>query len=257
MKHLTEDELIERYYGEDPPDRARHLETCRECSQGYAALKADLDEIALPDPPYRDEAYGQQVWRSLSPFLAAYPGRRAAQWRFTRGRFNLWLSVSAFAGCALLVAAAFYAGRAWEHRQQPQTPVAKAPAPAPQRVVILVLSDHLDRTERLLVELKHADADDSEIIPLRDEARNLLADNRRFRDDAEKSGDPDLSAALDRLESVLTELTTQPGGLNSAALTRLRHELDTDNLLFEVRVLRSRLPDEHANQNHALKGGAA
>ena len=37
--------------------------------------------------------------------------------------------------------------------------------PAPQRVVILVLGDHLDRTERLLVELKHADADDSEMIP--------------------------------------------------------------------------------------------
>ncbi len=252
MKHLTEDELVERYYGEGPDDRARHLESCRDCAQAYAALKADLDEIVAVDPPYRDDAYGDRVWRSLAPLLAAYPGRRAARWRF-----NLWLSVSALAACTLLVTTAFYAGRAWEHRQ-PHTPVAKAPAPQPQRVVIVVLSDHLDRTERLLVELKHADADDSEMIPpLRDEARNLLAANRHFQDDAEKSGDPDLSAALDRLENLLTELTSQPGGLNAAALSRLRHEMDTDGLLFEVRVLRSRLPDEHGKQNHAVKGGAA
>ena len=254
MKHLTEDELIERYYGEDLdlPDRSRHLEMCRECGRAYAALKADLDEIAPLEAPYRDEAYSKQVWRSLAPYLAAYPDRRPARWRF-----NVWLSVSAFAACSLLVAAAFFAGRAWEHRR-PNVPVAKAPAPPAQRVVILVLSDHLDRTERLLVELKHADADDVEIIPpLRDQASNLLAANRQFREDAEKSGDPALSAALDRLQNLLTELTSQPGGLNAAALTRLRHEMDTDGLLFEVRVLRSRLPDEHAQPNRPLKGGAA
>jgi len=252
MKHLTQDELIESYYGEEPPDQARHLEACSECAQAYAALTADLDDIAPIEPPDRDEAYGAQVWSSLVSSVAAYPNRRAARWRF-----NLWLSVGAFATCALLVTAAFFAGRAWEHRQ-PNTPVAKAPAPPPQRVVILVLSDHLDRTERLLVELKHADADDSEILPpLRDEARTLLAANGHFREDAEKSGDPDLSAALDRLQNLLTELTSQPGGLNAAALARLRHEMDTDRLLFEVRVLRSRIPDQHANQNHPLKGGAA
>ncbi len=252
MKHLTEDELIERYYGEDPSDSAQHLETCRECARDYARLKADLDEIVPVEPPYRDENYGEQVWRSLAPSMAAYPSRRAARWRF-----NLWLSLSAFATCALLVTAAFYAGRVWEHRQ-PRTPVAQAPAPAPQRVVILVLSDHLDRTERLLVELKHADADDSAIIsPMRDQARTLLAANGRFREDAEKAGDPDLSAALDRLQTLLTELTSQPGGLNAAALDHLRHEMDTDRLLFEVRVLRSRIPDQHAQEKHALKGGAA
>jgi hypothetical protein len=42
------------------------------------------------------------------------------------------------------------------------------------RVVVVVLSDHLDRSERLLVELKHADAENTALAsPLRDEARSL------------------------------------------------------------------------------------
>jgi hypothetical protein len=253
MKHLTEDEMVERYYGEDLPDGARHLETCSECGRAYAALKSDLNEVAAIEPPPRDERYGEEVWRSLSPFVAAYPERRPAH-----RRVNLWLRLAAAGACAVLVAAAFYAGRVWEHRQ-PHTTVAKTPAPAPhQRVVIVVLSDHLDRTERLLVELKHADADDQEMIsPMRDEAGILLAANQRFKEDAEKSGDPDLSAALDRIDRLLTQMTSHPGGLDAVALARLRHEMDTDGLLFEVRVLRSRIPGGPAKQNSPLKGGAA
>jgi len=45
--------------------------------------------------------------------------------------------------------------------------------------------------------------------------------------------------------------------MNAAALETLRHEMDTDGLLFEVRVLRSRLPHEHTQQKSPLKGGAA
>ena len=253
MKHLSEDELVERYYGEDSPEGARHLETCGECGRAYEALESDLNEVAAIEPPRRDEVYGEEVWRLVSRSLTAYPGRRAARWRL-----NVWFGLAAAAACAVLVAGGFYAGRMWEHRQPHQT-IAHAPTSPPQpRVVIVVLSDHLDRTERLLVELKHADADDSAMIPpLRDEARTLLASNRRFQDDAAKSGDPDLSAALDRLEHLLIHLTSQPGGLDAAALAQLQHEMDTDGLLFEVRVLRSRIPGQHAKQNSPLKGGAA
>lgn len=254
MKHLTEDELVERYYGEGSPETTRHLEDCRECEGAYTALESDLIEIPAMEPPPRDERYGEEVWRSVSAFIAPYRAQRPA-----RRRLNLWLGLVAAGACAAMVSGAFYAGRIWEHRQ-PHTTIAKSPAPAPQppRVVIVVLSDHLDRTERLLVELKHADADDNEIIPpMRDEARALLAANQRFKEDAEKSGDPDLSAALDRIERLLTQLTSRPGGLDAAALAQLRHEMDTDGLLFEVRVLRSRIPGGQAKQNSPMKGGAA
>ena len=160
--------------------------------------------------------------------------------------------------CAALVVAAFYAGRFWEHRHQPQITASSTPVSAPKKIVVVLLSDHLERSERLLVQLKHSEADDTEMMaPMRDEARGLLAANRKFRQDAEKTGDPDLTKALDRLDQLLTQLANQPGGLNPAAISKLQDEMNQEGLLFEVRVLRSRLPDRHASANLHLKGGAA
>lgn len=252
MEHLTEDELIERYYGEVTPRSAQHFEHCRACEDAYAALAADLHEMGTVEAPARDEQYGERVWQELSPSLAAYPVRKRQ-----RRTQLLWLAWSATAACAVLVAAGFLAGRAWEHRQ-PRTMVATRPAAPQNHVVVVVLSDHLDRTERLLVELKHADADDGDTLsPLRDEARKLLSANHDFRQDAEASGDPALRKALDRLDHVLSELANQHGEWNAAEMNDLRRETDTDGLLLEVRVLRSRIPDGQSKPSIRLKGGAA
>jgi hypothetical protein len=118
------------------------------------------------------------------------------------------------------------------------------------------LSDHLDRSERLLVELKHADTGSEEMVsPLRDEARSLLAANRVCRQNAKKNDDPALAAALARLDHLLVELANQKGGLNAASLARLQDEMNSDSLLFEVRVLRSRIPDQQPVANNRRNGG--
>ena len=110
-----------------------------------------------------------------------------------------------------------------------------------ERVVVVVLSDHLDRTERLLMELKHADAGSAGMIsPLQDEAQSLLAANRICRQNAKHDDDPALATALDRLDHLLVQLANQPGGLNSTTISKLQDEMNADGLLFEVRVLRSR-----------------
>jgi hypothetical protein len=153
------------------------------------------------------------------------------------------------AACVLLLAFAFIGGRLWEQKHAHNTaainPQHKQPqvVPVPQRVVVVVLSDHLDRSERLLMELKHADAGSPEMIsPLRDEARSLLAANHICRQHARPHDDPELATALDRLDHLLDELANQPGGLSMATLARLQDETNADGLLFEVRVLRSRQP---------------
>ena len=43
-------------------------------------------------------------------------------------------------------------------------------------------------------------------LRLRDEARSLLAANRKCRQEAEASGDPALTKALDHLNELLSEL---------------------------------------------------
>jgi hypothetical protein len=251
MRHLTEDEMIGQAYGEGGNGAAQHLDECAECARSYTELKSDLAEFDRAEPPERGETYGAEVWRAISGSLPAYevPRRRWFGIATVRG-------LSYAAACALLVAGAFYAGRVWEHSRSQNTAHNNAPKPK-QPVVVVVLGDHLDRSERLLVELKHVDAENSAMMPpLRDEARSLLAANRVCRQNAEKTGDPELEGALDHLDHLLSEMANQPGGLNAAAIARLKEEMNADGLLFEVRVLRSRTREGGPAGETHLNGGA-
>ncbi len=249
MRHLNEEELIEHHYGESNARVEHHLEVCGECAGAYAALARDLAALKAAEPPARDALYGEKVWRSLSSSLPAYSMRRRS-WL----EVWLWKGVGYAAACVLLILGAFLAGRQWEQRK-PRT-VARNDVQTKQQVVLVVLGDHLDRSERLLVELKHADASNTEMVsPMREEARDLLAANRLCRQSATQIDDPALGAFLDRLGRVLAELANEPGGLSSSTIARLQNEMNTDGLLFEVRVLRSRVPDRQFGGAIQPKGG--
>ncbi|HEX4308719.1 MAG TPA: hypothetical protein VHZ25_01760 [Acidobacteriaceae bacterium] len=255
MNHLNDEQLVELYYGHDGPgDERRHLEQCSACARTYQALKSDLADMKPVHPPERAEAYGQHVWSAIADRLPIYPSPRKSWFRQP-----LWMGLATAAACSVVVIAAFHAGRVWEHRRPVPPQVAVAPAPpAPPRVVVVVMSDHLEQSERLLVQLKHANADDQELaLPLRDEARRLLTANRKCRQEAEASGDPALATALDHLDDVLTQLANHPDGLNADAIAKLQKEMNTDGLLFEVRVLRSRIPDQQAAVHHHRTGRIA
>jgi hypothetical protein len=249
MSHLSEEELVAHAYAEDDDEAVlQHLEACAECIRAYRTLRSDLEEMKLVEPPVVDASYGHRMWQSISGSLPAYQSRRAGLWRGLR-----------YAAAAIvLVVAAFFGGRLWEQRHTQTVGQNHDPqhepsvGQRPQRVVVVVLSDHLDRSERLLVELKHADAGNEQVVlPLRDEARSLLAANQICRQNAQHDDDQALLTALDRLDHLLVELVNQPEGLNSATISRLQEEMNTDGLLFEVRVLRSR---QAASSVHT-KGG--
>jgi hypothetical protein len=242
MKHFNEEELIDYYYGESgvAQDISRHLHECADCDVLYKALSRDLSEIASITPPARDASYGEQVWQSIRNSVPVYEAPK--KHRFGWLRLHPFGSLAAAAACLLIVvAAAFFAGRQWEHRN-PQTPAVatnSSDSAGRERVVLVVLGDHLDRSERLLVELKHADP--STEAPMQAEARELLSSNRLYRESVKQSGDPALTTALDHLERVLVEVANEPAGLSQARLDELQKEMNTDGLLFEVRVLRSRV----------------
>lgn len=246
MKHLNEEELVEVYYGEAGAAAAAHVGACRECSAQFAELKRDLEGAMRTAVPGRDAEYGERVWQTLRPRLIPYE-KKARGWGWAQWRF----AVVAL-GCAALVAAAFVGGRVWERHQKTTTVATNAGPQAQQRVVLVVLTDHLDRTERLLVSLEHADSSDrAENAQLQSEARELLASNRLYRATATKAGDPTLAGALDRLEGVLAEVANDPN-LTAADLARVRNQMNTEGILFEIRVLRAR----GANETSGTKSGA-
>jgi len=218
------------------------LKACTACARSFAELRRDLDGVKPLSPPARGDDYGERVWQSIRGSLPVYERPRRA-WRLTQ----LWKPLALAATCALLIVTAFFAGRQWQRQQTPTLAVVPSNGTidpqARQRVVIVVLGDHLDRSERLLVELNHAN-DSAEAAPLQSEARELLATNRLVRQSASQAGDPQVEASLDRLERLLIELANEPDGLSEADLKRLREEMNTDGLLFDIRVLRSHVVEQ-------------
>jgi hypothetical protein len=188
------------------------------------------------------------VWESLRPGLIPYQKKTAA-WR----RWAHWRATALAVSCAMLLAVAFFGGRYWERVATKKANVAVKPQGA-QRLVLVVLTDHLDRTERLLVQLEHADSPDrAENAQLQSEARELLASNRLYRVTASNAGDPALAGALDRLEGVLAEIANDPN-LSAADLERVRKDMNTTGILFEIRILRSRSSDQGSGPKSANGG---
>jgi hypothetical protein len=238
MKHLSEDELIEVYYNEGTRAANAHLSACRKCSAQYARFKESLDAIRPVPVPQRSADYGERVWELLRPQLIPYEKKRTNWLGWTQ-----WRAAAIAVACAVLLAVVFLGGRYWERSTTKKADVA-ASAPATQRVVVVVLTDHLDRTEQLLVQLKHIDLRDrTENAALQSQARELLASNRLYRTTASNAGDPVLAGALDQLERVLAEIANNPN-LTTADLERVRKEMNTEGILFEIRVLLTRSSDQ-------------
>lgn len=275
MKHLSQQDLVEQYFGDGPAWGRLHIKMCSACSAALAELREDLAVLDAAEVPERDAAYGDRVWSALEEELTPYvPPLRQ------RRRVWSWALSGAMA-CGLLVAS-FSAGRWWEHARQtqitaaalhvpPQNPPAaakaeatsaakveavavaksEAPVPAAPRVVVVVLSDHLERSERLLVELKHAE-NGADTAPLRQEARALLSANRSARQQIRRDKDPALAATLVRLDHLLGELSDTR---DEESLVNLQREMQANGVLFEVRVLRSHLPSREGMDRAAVRGG--
>lgn len=269
MEHVENEELVAMYYKEAAPGEhasaQQHMEDCAECAAAYRSLESDLKALGTLEAPERDSGYGERMWQRVAAGLPARAGVPTAVAVPERKRgLRLWMGLSYAAGCAALVAMAFYVGTVYEHQQHLKRKMEReahaqhAPVQQPPKVVVVVLGDHLDRSERLLVELKHADAENQDLVkPLRDEAKELLVANHVFREDADKSGDATLAQALDKLDNLLTEIANEPGGLNPASLERLQKEMSSEGLLFEVRVLRSKNPHRQTSVRVLANGGVA
>lgn len=245
MKHLGEDEFVELYYGEATSAANTHLRACRDCSAKYAEFKRSLDAVQVAAVPQRGTHYGEHVWETLRPQLIPYE-KKTARWH----GWAQWRVAALAVSFALLLTAAFLGGRYWERKSIKHPNLAGNP-PASRRVVLVVLTDHLDRTEQLLVELNHADLPNrTQNAQLQSEARELLASNRLYRASASDAGNPALAGALDRLEGVLAEIANDPN-LTAADLERVRKDMNTEGILFEIRVLLTRHSDLESGPNPA------
>ena len=204
-----------------------------------------MDSIGPVVVPQRGSDYGDRVWERLRPDLITYQ-KKGLGWHVWAN----WRTAALLAGCTMVLATVFFGGRYWERVTTKKANITSTPQ-ATQRVVLVVLTDHLDRTERLLVQLDHVGSNDqADNAQLQLEARELLASNRLYRVTASDGSDPQLAGALDRLEGVLAEIANDPK-LTAADIDRVRNDMNTKGILFEIRVLRARSSDRESGHGTA------
>lgn len=232
--HLIDDDLVLHYYGElDGEAEARaaaHLQACAECHASYAKLQRVLAAVETLPEPDLDEGFERRAWTRLEPALE----------RGKRG-WTGWLTFSPTrvawaAALVALVAGAFVAGRVWD-RSARQEPASSASAKdLRERLLLVDLADHLDRSQRLLVDVASAGAP-GETGAERARAQDLLASTRLYRQTAASTGDVAVTDLLDEMERVLVDITAGTAATSAADEDAARQRVD--NLLFKVRVVSS------------------
>ena len=239
MTHLSEDELVLLHYRESAgPAAESHLASCPECAERLRVLAETLAFAQAPDPPERGDDYGARVWERLRPQLGlevppkVVPLRRA-----------LWPRVAALTALAAALVLAFLLGRRFPEQPQPLS------AEVRERVLLVAVGEHLERTQLVLVELANAPAGEAlDVSAQRAVADELVSSGRLYRQAAARSGDPALAAVLEELERVLQEVAAGPDSLGPADLAKLQQRIEARGLLFKVRVVSSQVRERETQR---------
>lgn len=245
MTHLTEGDCVLHYYGEagDVKSADAHLAECEPCRRMFDELSRALQAMTGSEMPERSESYGAEVWARIQPKLEA---QEMQPWTRRVSAFFTWPRLAAAGALATLLVAAFVAGRYWAAPATPSAPAVADAAPAPaavrERILLVAVGEHLDRSQMVLAELSNIDAADPvDISAEQDWARDLVASNRLYRQAAARDGKTAVAGVLDELERVLVDIANGPATASPADLERLRDRLETQGLSFRVRVLGSQI----------------
>lgn len=232
MNHLNQEQLVLLYYGEavdgdDALSTERHLAGCPACRAEYQNLQLVLNSVDSATSPDRPADYGARVWKQIAPKVG---GRRS----WASGWSQRWWVLVPTA--AMLLVAAFFAGRL----SHPASPAVLASAgQIRERVLLVAVGDHLDRSQMVLAELSNAPDGKGkvDISEEREQAEELLEDNRLYRQTAHTTGDTGVATVLDDLERVLLEIAHSPSTVSKEQLEQLQGEIADRGLLFKVRVM--------------------
>jgi hypothetical protein len=237
MQHLSEEQLVLHHYhdGDAAAETEKHLAACAECRAQAEALKRVLTLVDSLPIPERGEHYGEEVWTRL-------------RWRLGSERRRLRHWQIGFAAAAML-AIAFVSGILWHQRTMQNTtvPVTASAAPVkapvvepakPNQILLVVVADHLDQSERMLLEVANADA--RRPLDMSEEskrAEDLVESNRIYRLTAAQRGETRIASLLSDLEPVLLELAHSGKSLTPEEVGALQKRIDNKGLLFKVRVV--------------------
>jgi hypothetical protein len=275
MRHPTEEQLVAFRFGDTDPDETAaiggHLSACETCRAAAEAIGLTLSAASQLPVPDRPETYGAEVWARIAPRLQ----RPATGWLASLEALVTPRRLALAGGLALLILAAFVAGRhslrsgphtaAGEQGAQQQAQRAGAqqgqargkeagspagPNASPQirqGILLVAVGDHLERSQMALAEIVNAaDAASVDISTEQAWARDLVVENRLYRQTAEETGEAAVASVLDDLERVLVEVANGPSELSTKEFEGVRKRIESQGIIFKVRVLGERVREREA-----------
>ncbi len=237
MNHPSEEQLILYYYGEETAPLTAHFTACEECRDEYRKLQRVLNTAECLPVPERAPDYGTQVWKRLQP---AVGGRSRRFWLAQPA----WRYLAASGMATALLALAFLAGR---YAQHPKSTAQIAAAPARERILLVAVGDHLQRSQVVLAELSNLGAGQKGRVDIGYEQRaaeDLLDSSRLFRMTAASNGDNATANLLDELERVLLDVAHAPADVSPGELEQLQKRISDAGILFKVRVFALRVEQQ-------------
>lgn len=140
---------------------------------------------------------------------------------------------------AALIVIAFIVGRL-SQRHVPGGEVVDA-GKVRERVLVVAVGDHLERSQMVLVELTNAEPKKGQklinIAAEQKRAENLVEENRLYRQTALHEGDTAMASTLEELERVLLDIANSPDKVTPAQFESLQKRIESKGILFKVRVV--------------------
>ncbi len=232
MDHLTEEQLVLHYYGEPQSALDSHLSDCERCRQEYRKLQRILNSVDSLPVPERSADYGTEVWNRIRPEIGA-PSRSWLRWLG-------WRRAALAAAMASLVVAAFLAGQ--KASRLTPAPATASTAPVRERILLVAVGDHLEKSQLVLAELSNLGAEQKGNVDISYEQRSaedLLGSSRLYRMTASASGDTATASMLDELERVLLDIANGPSQISGDQLQHMQKRIADTGILFKVRVFAS------------------
>jgi hypothetical protein len=229
---------------------ATHVEACGQCALVVADIHHVVREAAalgpITPPPH--------VWTLLQARLgqSTVDSRQSS----VDSRDRRWTRFAWAAATAALVVMAFLTGRFVNLREQQRAPAqVEAGASSPQtisdaamvreRVLLIAVGDHLERSQMVLVELAHAETQgELDISAERQLADDLVASNRLYRQTAQQMGQTNVAGILDELERVLVEVARGPSTVSTQELADIQQRIESQGILFKVKIIGSDIREQ-------------
>lgn len=228
-RHLGEEEMVLHHYGEaeDPEAVSAHLEACPDCAAALRGLESALRLVPAEAVPERDAAYGARVWERVKVDLKAPRRALRGPARVTR---VLPSHLGAWGALAASLLLAFGLGQRFGG--------APAPPVVRERILLVAVGDHLERSRMVLAEISNASAGGPTGLAAEQRwAGSLVAENRLYRQAAARAGDASLASVLDELERVLAEVANGPEKFSTKQIEDLQARIEARGLLFKVKVV--------------------